>query len=440
MNTRKTNQFLIYNKNGFKEKLRAWSVSFETIVYLDSNDYAFDKFSSYECMLAVARNLPLQITTYKNEQRNSFEQLKAMHEQQPSWLFGFFGYDLKNETEELESSLPDRVMMPDLYFFEPEVLITLSSNSDELSISVVSSSPFTPEIVFDQIEQQMTGVLETANQSVVLTPRMNKEDYLESVEKLREHIRQGDLYEVNLCQEWYADQVNINPYSVFSRLLKIALPPFSAFVKYKQQYLLCASPERFLKNRSGLLISQPIKGTSKRNLQDANEDQKLKEQLFQNAKERAENVMIVDLVRNDLTRSAIHGTIKVPELFGTYTFKTVHHLISTITARLHPEVHWTEAIKNAFPMGSMTGAPKIMAMQLIEKYELTTRGLFSGAVGYITPKGDFDFNVVIRSLLYNEAGAYLSLHVGSAITFGSNAESEYEECLLKAQAIIRSLA
>lgn len=439
MNTHRTRQFVITDVSAFKEKMRAWSTNFETIIYLDSNEYLFDRYATYECLLAVAQTPPQRLTTHQNAASNSFEQLRLLHEQRPAWLFGFLGYDLKNETEKLESNLPDWVQMLDLFFFEPEVLMALTVNSTHLTISVAANYPKSPEDVFEQVEQQNTGEATSEQDAVELTPRMSREDYLKRVERLREHIRQGDLYEVNLCQEWFATDMAINPYQVFTKLLELTQAPFSAFVKYEQKYLLCASPERFLKNQDGLLISQPIKGTSKRNLNHADEDERLKIQLFNNAKERAENVMIVDLVRNDLTRSAILGTISVPELFGTYSFKTVHHLISTITANIRPDVHWSEALSNAFPMGSMTGAPKIMAMQLIEKYELTRRGLFSGAVGYITPQGDFDFNVVIRSLLYNEAAAYLSLQVGSAITYGSDAQSEYEECLLKAQAMMRSL-
>lgn len=201
---------------------------------------------------------------------------------------------------------------------------------------------------------------------------------------------------------------------------------------------MCASPERFLKKEKDLLVSQPIKGTAPRG-RNAKEDMQLKKELFTDAKERSENVMIVDLVRNDLSHVAAKNSVKVTELFGIYSFSTVHQMISTVTARLGKDYHFTDALRYTFPMGSMTGAPKVRAMQLIEQYEDTRRGLYSGAVGYITPERDFDFNVVIRSILYNKQEQYLGFMAGSAITSGSIPEKEYQECLHKAQAMKKAL-
>ncbi|MEO5675183.1 MAG: anthranilate synthase component I family protein, partial [Chitinophagales bacterium] len=214
--------------------------------------------------------------------------------------------------------------------------------------------------------------------------------------------------------------------------------PLACFLKHGEKFLLSASPERFLKKESRKIISQPMKGTISRS-NHAESDEHAKELLGTDEKEKAENVMIVDLVRNDLARSAVAGSVSVEELFGIYSFPRVHQMISTVSATLRNDVHFTEAIRNAFPMGSMTGAPKVMAMQLIDKYEKVKRGLFSGSAGYITPGGDFDFNVVIRSLLYNRESRYLSFQTGSAITHDCNPEKEYEECLLKAQAIMSTL-
>ena len=202
--------------------------------------------------------------------------------------------------------------------------------------------------------------------------------------------------------------------------------------------MLCGSPERFLRKKGRQLISQPIKGTIRRGVTQQ-EDEVLRQQLHQSLKDRAENVMIVDLVRNDLARSCQAGTVRVPELFGTYPFRQVWQMISTVTGQQHEQVDWLAAIKNAFPMGSMTGAPKVMSMQLIEKYEKSRRGLYSGAVGYITPNRDFDFNVVIRSILYNQIRQYLSFQVGGAIVYDSDPEQEYQECLLKAKGMLKAL-
>ena len=243
---------------------------------------------------------------------------------------------------------------------------------------------------------------------------------------------------MNFCQEFYAENAEINPVAVFQKLNEISKAPFTSFFKNEANYLMCASPERFLKRQNNTLISQPIKGTRKR-IQDKKQDNLLKQQLFFDEKERSENVMIVDLVRNDFSKIAIKNSVDVEELFGIYSFEQVHQMISTITCNIEQNLSFSEIIKAVFPMGSMTGAPKIAAMELIEQYEPTKRGLFSGAVGYITPKGNFDFNVVIRSILYNSTNNYISIQAGSAITIDCDAEKEYEECLLKAKAMLEAL-
>ena len=243
---------------------------------------------------------------------------------------------------------------------------------------------------------------------------------------------------MNFCHEFYAENAIVDPFEVYLKLNRVSPMPFSCFYRNKDKYLMCASPERFLKKEGSKIISQPIKGTIKRGV-TPKEDEALKNQLLNDPKERSENVMIVDLVRNDLSRTAKKGSVKVDELFGIYSFPQVQQMISTVSAEVKEEHHFVDVIKYAFPMGSMTGAPKIKAMELIEKYETTKRGLYSGTAGYITPAGDFDFNVVIRSILYNASEKYLSFTVGNAITHNSISESEYEECLLKAKAMFEVL-
>jgi para-aminobenzoate synthetase component 1 len=248
------------------------------------------------------------------------------------------------------------------------------------------------------------------------------------------HIHRGDIYEANFCQEFYAQHSEINPLETFKKLNKISKPPFATFLKTGDKYLMSASPERYIKKSGSSIISQPIKGTAKRSL-DTVEDEKLKEELFKDEKERSENIMIVDLVRNDLSHTAKRGTVKVEELCKVYSFLQVHQMISTISCQVDAETSPVDIIKTTFPMGSMTGAPKISAMKIIEHLEETKRGLYSGAVGYFTPSGDFDFNVIIRSILYNATKKYISYSVGSAITAKSNPLKEYEECLIKAKAM-----
>ena len=230
----------------------------------------------------------------------------------------------------------------------------------------------------------------------------------------------------------------MDPITIFLELNRISPTPFAAFYKWKDNYVLCASPERFLAKRGNKLVSQPIKGTAKRGGSDE-EDKAIKQQLRNHAKELQENVMIVDLVRNDLTRSAKPGTVKTEELFGIYSFNQVHQMISTVVCELQDGISAVQAIRNTFPMGSMTGAPKISSMQLMELYERSRRGIYSGAIGYFSPDNDFDLNVVIRTLLYNSTEKYLSFQTGSAITYHADAEREYEECLLKAKAILEVL-
>ena len=236
----------------------------------------------------------------------------------------------------------------------------------------------------------------------------------------------------------FRKKCGLKPYFCLSKLIYVSKPPFAAYYRCQDKHLMCASPERFLKKDTKTLISQPIKGTRKRSAQ-LEEDNRLKNELLNCPKEQSENVMIVDLVRNDLSKTASPTSVKVQELFGIYSFPQVHQMISTVVSELEENTPWTEAIRHAFPMGSMTGAPKISAMQLIEKTEVFKRGLYSGAVGFVTPDSNFDFNVVIRSILYNSTNQYASLPVGSAITANANPQDEYDECYLKAKAMMEVL-
>ncbi|HAT75671.1 MAG TPA: aminodeoxychorismate synthase component I, partial [Flavobacterium sp.] len=269
---------------------------------------------------------------------------------------------------------------------------------------------------------------------VEIKQRISKENYLEKVSKILEHIHRGDIYEANFCMEFFAKNVAINPLEKFLKLNEISKSPQAVFFKNNKHFLLSASPERYIRKEGDLLISQPIKGTAKR-FKDSIEDEKSKNELASDPKERAENIMISDLVRNDLSKTAQKGSVKVEELCVIYSFEQVHQMISTITSKLDHQYTAVDAIKSTFPMGSMTGTPKLSVLKIIEELEETKRGLYSGAVGYFTPNGDFDFNVVIRSILYNQVNKYLSFSVGSAITSLSIPENEYDECLLKAKAM-----
>lgn len=409
-----------------KSQLLYWSAQQQHGVFLDGNDGATD---TWTCLAAAGASWVME-----KGAGNAFEKLRETYDKfRGDWLFGFLSYDLKNETERLHSGHPDGIGFPDMAFFQPQTVAGIQG--DTLEIQCLDEDP---GVVWEAIRH--VSKPESARvHSIVLQPRMTKEGYLDRVEAIREHIAAGDLYEMNLCQEFFAEGVIINPVDIFERLNGLSSAPFATFIRWADRYLLCGSPERFLRKQGDRLISQPIKGTRRRNLTDAAADEALRRSLLESAKDRAENVMIVDLVRNDLARNCLPGSVVVDELFGIYSFSTVHQMISTVCGELRPGAHPIDALRDAFPMGSMTGAPKVMAMELIEKYESTRRGLYSGAVGYIDPEGNFDFNVVIRSILYNAISGYVSAQVGGAIVYDSVPEEEYAECLLKAEAMRKSL-
>ncbi|MFD0748764.1 anthranilate synthase component I family protein [Mucilaginibacter calamicampi] len=407
----------------FKNKALQWAATFDAVCYLDSNDFK-DPYAKFDTLIAVG--VKDQITAPAG---SAFDELIQFRNKHKGWITGFLSYDLKNEVENLTSSNPDHLQFPDLHFFAPLHLIIIRDNQ--------------VEIISDDSEQILQAIERQHTEAGFITPvalkqRFSKEQYLSAAANIKEHIARGDIYVTNFCQEFYADEVDIDPVALFLELNRTSPKPFAAFYKWNYNYALCASPERFVAKRGSTLISQPIKGTAPRG-DTVEEDEAIKLQLRNHAKEQQENVMIVDLVRNDLTKSAKPGTVKTEELFGIYSFKQVHQMMSTVVCELREDVSAVEAVRNTFPMGSMTGAPKISAMQLMEQYERSKRGLYSGAIGYFSPDDDFDFNVVIRSLLYNADARYLSFQAGSAITYHADAEKEYEECLLKAKAVLEVL-
>ena len=416
----------LQNKEHFKKQLLVWAQQYREVVFLDSNNYQ-QQYSSYDAVLAADA-----LTSVKTDYHNAFDDLNAYHQTTKDWLFGYLSYDLKNDTEKLQSHNYDGLEFPDLFFFQPKKLFLVKGDKVEIAYLNMCDDEIDEDI--KAIEQ--TEVSESRNNSnkIKIEQRISKESYLEKVQEMLEHIHLGDIYEANFCMEFYAENAVINPVVKYFALNAISEPPFAAYFKNHKHYLLSASPERYLRKQGDKIISQPIKGTARRS-ENTDEDAAIKAELSKNEKERSENIMIVDLVRNDLSRTAQKGSVNVEELCGTYTFKQVHHLISTVVSKLSEEHSPVDVIQMSFPMGSMTGAPKISAMQIVEKLEETKRGLYSGAVGYFTPTGNFDFNVVIRSILYNAENQYVSFSVGSAITSKADPEKEYEECLLKARAM-----
>jgi len=418
-------KFQVKDISEFKKRLLQWAQQFEIAVWLDSNNYN-QKYSNFEAVLAVDA-----VSKIETSSENAFSQLKNYQSEVNDYIFGYLGYDLKNDVEALTSSNFDGLHFPDLFFFQPKKLFFIKGNIVE--IKYLSDYKNDAEIDFKEITSTKTQQ-HTTNNQIQIKLRIHKDDYFKKLNTLLTHIHRGDIYEANFCQEFYSENSTINPVEVYQNLNEISKAPFATFLKLNDNYLLSASPERYLKKEGKHLISQPIKGTEKR-ASTKKADEKLIAALEQNPKERAENIMIVDLVRNDFSRFAVKGSVKVDELCKVYTFEQVHQLISTVSCTVKNDIHPVDILKNTFPMGSMTGAPKISAMKIIEELEETKRGLYSGAVGYFTPNGNFDFNVIIRSILYNAEKKYVSYSVGGAITAQSIPEKEYEECLLKAKAM-----
>jgi len=414
----------------FKQKALAWAQQFDDVVWLDSNNYN-QEYSSYDAVLAVNA-----FTTIQTDYHDAFNKLKDYHKTTNDWIFGYLTYDLKNDVEALKSNNFDGLAFPDLYFFQPKKIFLFKGNE----IEVLYLKAFDDEIEDDllAIQKFNESAIQQSNNPIKIKLRTSKDEYFEKVNKMLAHIYRGDIYEANFCQEFYAENTKIEPLEIYTKLNLISQAPFATFLKLRDKYLMSASPERYIKKEANKIISQPIKGTAKRE-EDTIIDNLLKHDLIADEKERSENIMIVDLVRNDLSQTAKKGSVTVEELCKIYSFNQVHQMISTVVSEVENQTNCIDILKTTFPMGSMTGAPKVSAMKIIEALEDTKRGLYSGAVGYITPDNDFDFNVVIRSVLYNATKAYVSFSVGGAITAKSIPIKEYEECLIKAKAMRMAL-
>jgi len=427
------NRFLytIKNKKEITEKLIFWAKKFKHSCFLDSNSHTQKMpiaYSQYEFLFAVGAH---KICCSNND---SFDKLKVFYNTYKDWMFGYFSYDLKNETNELTSENIDHLDFSNLFFFIPKIIFSMKN--EVLYVDTFSEKNET-DIIIDEIKNQICD--KSFFGSFKMRKRESRKEYLKKIKLIKAHIKMGDIYEMNYCQEFFSENTELNTEALFYSLNKKMKAPFSSFLHFEDKYLLCFSPERFLRKENQHILSQPIKGTRKRN-ENKEVDSQQKKELSLSEKDKSENVMITDLVRNDLSKHAKKASVKVEELFGVYSFSQVHQMITSISAELESNCHFVDAIKGAFPMGSMTGAPKRKAMELIEKFECTKRGLFSGSVGYITPNADFDFNVVIRSILFNARKKYFSVMAGGAITSRSVAEEEYDESLIKVKAILEILS
>jgi para-aminobenzoate synthetase component I len=429
---RRKYSFSVSDINLLRVNLIKWAKQHEYFLLLDSNADRLSSigkmgFSSFDLLAGVGA---ISLTTINLE---PFSELKSFIDLKEDWCFGHLCYDLKSTTHGCPSKNIDYIGFDNCHFFQPKWVITYKDNIVTIHYIKGTDKNELKNIKNILLGSHITDVFQTAvNEDFTF---IDNATYIRNVQQLQKHIKRGDIYEVNYCINFLLQNVKIDPYHTFLVQNENSPAPFAAFYKHKDKFLLSSSPERFIKKTGNTIISQPIKGTIRRG--DSNEeDNILKLNLLGNEKERSENIMITDLVRNDLSVTAKYESVKVEELCGLYSFKHVHQLISTISSHLDKRYHEIDAIKYAFPMGSMTGAPKHNAIKLAERYEDFKRGLYSGTVGYLTPNKDFDFNVVIRSILYNDSNSNLCIPAGSAITAQSVPENEYAECLLKTKALM----
>lgn len=421
--------YSIKDPAAFKRRLFLWGQQYREVAWLDSNGHR-DSYSGFDALLAVGAASALI-----QEYPGAFEALKTYRHQTNDWLFGYLSYDLKNDLEALESRNFDGLRLPELCFFQPLKIIRVRGHLAEFLYLDADRARMEADFKSISDTPQNSEVSGTRHRGTLKVQlRIFKDAYFRKVAEMQRHIARGDIYEANFCQEFFAEDAVIDPPETYMRLNERSRAPFAAFLKWKEAYLLSASPERFLRKAGQQITSQPMKGTAGRSA-DPEEDLFLKSELQRDPKERAENIMIVDLVRNDLSRVALRGSVAVSDVCEVRTYRQVHQMISTVSARVEPGFDPVSVLQQAFPMGSMTGVPKLSAMRLIERLEASKRGVYSGALGYFDPMGDFDFSVLIRSILYNSRARYVSYSVGSAITSASDPQKEYQECLLKARAM-----
>ena len=423
---RKEKVFKVENINDFKDKLLFFSKSKENVILLDSNS----KKNDYEFIFSHGK-----ISELKSFD-NSLDKLDNYITKVDDWIFGFISYDLKDEIEGFNSKNLKYFDVPNLSFFQPSTIWVF----DGVELKALYFDEKELFDVWNEINKIHVSCDSTkSNPNIELKGRLSKEEYIQKIKKIKKRIKMGDTYELNFCFDFFNDNTKINPENTFKKLNKLTESPMSVYYKDHHLHVLSSSPERFIKRNKKTIISQPIKGTKKRG-KNIDEDVFLINSLKNSIKEKSENHMIVDLVRNDFSRIAKKGSVKVTELSKINTYKNIHQMVSTIEAQIENDMFFSTILKSTFPMGSMTGAPKIKTMKIIDELEETSRGIYSGAIGYIDPNKNFDFNVVIRTIIYDDKLSKISVNVGSGITFKSDPKDEYEECLTKIDALKKSLS
>jgi para-aminobenzoate synthetase component 1 len=397
-----------------KKQILAYISSYNNAVFFDNNAHTKHPYHAVECLAACSNTI--EYTALDKIEKGVF-------------YISHINYNHKNETLQLSSQHADNHSFAASSCWRPTVVFKWNNKSWDITSDVALEL----ETIFNQQQTIVAENIAKANIDWHLSE--TESEYLNTIGAIKNHIVEGDVYELNYCIQQSCTLDALDPLATFEALTQNLKAPFSVYYKLNEKVVLSASPERFLTLQNGTLASQPIKGTARRMSDDSDADMYQKLNLSSSVKERAEHLMIVDLMRNDLSRCSQVGTVRVDELMELYSFATVHQLISTVSGKVLPELSLNDIVNLTFPMGSMTGAPKKMACQLIDEYERTNRGIYSGSIGYCTAAGDFDYNVVIRSMVYNTKTGLLSLHTGSAITHLSDAQQEWDECMLKAEAI-----
>ena len=425
---RKVIKFNINHIHTFRAKIIELAKAYETFLLLDScadklNPFPYGRF---EMLAGIGC-----IEEYSHSAQ--YNDLSLIENTERDWLLGHISYNYKNQTIGYTSNKINDIGFQNFSFFKPQLLIKLSGTEVEIHYT-----PETEEKQIDYIVNTLTSetlIKDIKKPTSVEVDYIGKKEYINAIHQLQKHIARGDVYELNYCIDFHAENVSIDPYNLYLELTQTSPAPFSAFYKQKDKFCLSASPERFIQKDGSKIISQPIKGTAKRETNPL-KDAEVKEKLTSDPKERAENIMIADLVRNDISVFADKNSVVADELCQCYTFEHVHQLISTISGTVSNNITFNNIINAVFPMGSMTGAPKLNAVKYSDEFETFNRSLYSGTIGYIDPDMNFDFNVVIRSILYNSTNGHLSIPAGSGITAQSVPENEYDECITKAKALI----
>ncbi|MCC3864042.1 aminodeoxychorismate synthase component I [Terrisporobacter petrolearius] len=398
---------------------------------------------------------PFKTLKYKNSNENPLDFLqeelnkyKVENKTQLPFIggaVGYLSYDLGNYIEKLPRSAKDDLNGYDLYFGLYDSVIVVDHLKEKTYIATPDLDVKKEENLVLNIENkideaEINGVNPICYEEKEVSPtklksNFTKKEFENSVEKVRQYIKNGDIYQANLTQR-FSGKTTLSSYELYRDLRKVSPAPFGAYLNFDDFNILSNSPERFIKCMDKKLETRPIKGTRPRG-KNKEEDLKLQEELRNSEKDKAELLMIVDLERNDIGRISKIGSVKVPELFVIEPYANVNHLVATVVGELDEDKDAVDAIKATFPGGSITGAPKIRAMEIIDELEPTQRNAYTGSIGYIGFNGDMDLNIAIRTVIKKEDDVYFQ--VGGGMTWGSDPREEYQETLDKAQSIMRAL-